>query len=440
MEMIRLNRGMMSRWEIPDTRPQRTENLIFGAEAEMLIAAHLLREGSACVTARAESLNAQDGMFTLLARGEEKNEEIVVQKILRALHPETDFDAFLALAKEKSLARLVLRAEEADVRLALAARFLYARFEAELPAPEILLISELPSDDDAESFSAAVRLISAKWSRAEAFFAWLNGAKILPALLDGLFGFMDARECAIQQQKMNYTDEFLLWSEPEMRLTTDADADRHARIFGTAAALSAGAGWFFGFSSFAEAMRDADLRRWIGRAFTEEILPNLPWKREEIAADVISAFERLENPANAAPILGSLPGKNLMKRLPRTILPSVRAYAEENFDAPPMLSLGVAALIMLYSGVRRDESGAYAVQRGDQTHRICDDYDILETFSKFAHDMPAESLAYAALADRGLWSCDLRQIDGLEARIAADLSSIQRIGFRATLKNRLETV
>lgn len=433
MEMIRLSRGMMSRWEIPDARPQRTENLIFGAEAEMLIAAYLLGEGAACVTARAESLNAQDGMFTLLARGEEKNEEIVVQKILRALHPEADFDALLALAKEKELARIVLRAEETDVCLALAARFLYARFEAGLPAPEILLVSELPSDGDAENFSAAVRLISAKWNRAEAFFAWLNGAKILPALLDGLFGFMDARECAIQQQKMNYTDEFLMWSEPEMKLTTDADVRRHARIFRTAAALSAGAGWFRGFSSFAEVMRDEELRKWIGRAFTEEILPYLPWKREEIAPDVISAFERLENPANAVPLLG----KNLMKRLPQTILPSVRAYAEENFDAPPMLSLGVAALIMLYAGVRADETGAYTVQRGDAPQIIRDDLEILETFSRFSHDMPAESLAYAALADRGLWGCDLREIDGLEARVAAELSSIQRIGFRETLKNRL---
>ena len=48
--------------------------------------------------------------------------------------------------------------------------------------------------------------------------------------------------------------------------------------------------------------------------------------------------------------------------------------------------------------------------------------------------MPAESLAYAALADRAIWGADLREIDGLELRVTFNLSSIQRIGFRETLR------
>ena len=52
--------------------------------------------------------------------------------------------------------------------------------------------------------------------------------------------------------------------------------------------------------------------------------------------------------------------------------------------------------------------------------------------------MPAETLAYAALADRSVWGDDLREIDGLEMRVAYDLSAIQRIGFRECLKHRLQ--
>lgn len=437
MDRIRLNRGMMSRWEIEDRRPQRMENALFGAEAELLEAAHLLPEGALCVTERAELMNAQDGMFTLLIRGEDENEEYVEQNVLCAVNPETEFDAFLAHAKHPEIARVVLRADASDVKLALAVRFLFARFEAELAVPEILLISELPSAADAENFVIAARAISAKWKNAAAFSVWMENAPVRCMLLDGLFGFMNESERAIQEQKMNYADEFLMWSEPDARLTADADLNKYARIYRTAAALCVGAGWFCGAKSFAETMRDEELRRWIGRAFTEEILPGMPWKREEIAPDVISAFERLENPANAAPLLNALPGRNLMKHLPKTLLPAIRAYADENYEAPPMLSLGMAALIMLYSGVRKDASGTYTAQRGEDAQIVFDDPEILETFSRFAHDMPAESLAYAVLADRGIWGCDLREIDGLEARIAADLSSIQRIGFRETLKNKL---
>ena len=53
--------------------------------------------------------------------------------------------------------------------------------------------------------------------------------------------------------------------------------------------------------------------------------------------------------------------------------------------------------------------------------------------------MPREKLlAYAALAYRDIWGADLREIDGLEMRVAFNLSSIQRIGFRETLRLQSE--
>lgn len=436
METVRLSREMMPRWEIPDRRPERMENVLFSSEPEMLMAGHLLCGGSLCVTPRAAALNAQDDMFTLLLRSEEKSEEYVEQKLLKAVDPETDFDAFLAHACEKKIVRLALMEDASDVRLALAARFLHARFEAGLPAPEILLISALPEAESADRLLAAITAITAKWSRASEFFAWLSSVKVRSALLDGFFGFMDDAERALQQRKMNYADDFLMWSEPDARLLIDADPEKHARILLSAAALAAAGGWFCGCKGFSDAMRDETLRRWIGRAFTEELLPNLPWSREAISADVISAFERLEDSANCALLLRTPAGKYLLRRLPRTLLPSIRAYADANFEAPPMLSLGVAALVMLYAGAREND-GVYMVRRGDESQPLFDDPSILETFARFAHDMPAESLAYAVLADRDLWGSDLREIDGFEARLAVDLSSIQRIGFLATLKNRI---
>ena len=89
---------------------------------------------------------------------------------------------------------------------------------------------------------------------------------------------------------------------------------------------------------------------------------------------------------------------------------------------------------MLYSGARKDESGAYRVLRENASHVIADDEEMLEAFARFSHDMPPETLAYAALADRSCWGADLREIDGLEMRVAYDLAAIQRIGMRETVK------
>jgi hypothetical protein len=89
---------------------------------------------------------------------------------------------------------------------------------------------------------------------------------------------------------------------------------------------------------------------------------------------------------------------------------------------------------MLYAGARENEAGVYEVARGEKNAAIHDDPESLEAFSRLAHDMPAESLAYAALADWNIWGMDLREVDGLEMRVAFDLSSIQRIGLRETMR------
>jgi hypothetical protein len=82
---------------------------------------------------------------------------------------------------------------------------------------------------------------------------------------------------------------------------------------------------------------------------------------------------------------------------------------------------------MLYAGARRQpETGTCAVARGRQVETLHDDPEAIERFFTLAHDMPPESLAYAALADRELWHTDLRQIDGLEDRVALDIAAMQR--------------
>ena len=64
--------------------------------------------------------------------------------------------------------------------------------------------------------------------------------------------------------------------------------------------------------------------------------------------------------------------------------------------------------------------------RGSRAYALDDAPEALTVFATLSHDMPPETLAYAALADRELWGCDLREIDGLEARVALDIAAIQR--------------
>ena len=109
--MVQLNRSMMERYEIADRHPQTLRAVIFGADRLMLGAVARMLDlanesgadlGAACVTGKAASLNAQDGMFTMLIRGETLDgqatrEERVVQSVLLAVDPRADEKKYLAL-------------------------------------------------------------------------------------------------------------------------------------------------------------------------------------------------------------------------------------------------------------------------------------------------------------------------------------------------------
>jgi len=461
--MVQLNRSMMERYEIADRRPHTLRAAIFGADRMMLgVAARLLDRaneqggdlGAVCVTRAAEALRAQDCMFTLLVRGDREDgghirEERVVQSILAAADPENEFDAFLAYAKEEKMELLFLGAGCDAVELALAARFLYARYQAGGAAPMVILPGGHPRPDCAQETKAAAMAIARSWADAEGFAAWMEGVSFRAMLAQSLSGALNEKECAKARHDMNYKDDFIAWAEPQLKCTMDGEAPeclaavcekvdfaeacrRKARVFDAAVFICAAAGYLSGMDSFAQVLKDERLRAWIGHAFFDEILPCLPYDRDEIAPAVISAFGRLENSMNEMPLLEI--GRGMLANFPDTVLPAIRAYADREFEAPVRLSLALSAAIMLYAGARSDGKGGYEIVRGETRQAIHDDPEILEAFSRLAHDMPAESLAYAALADRAVWGADLREIDGLEMRVMFNLSSIQRIGFRETLR------
>ena len=461
--MVRLNRSMMEHYEIPERRPRTLRAVLFGADRLMLgVAARLLDRanelggdlGALCVTPAAAALREQDCMFTLLVRGEREDgapgrEERVVQSILRALSPEADFDALLACAAEPEMTLAFLSAGCGAVETALLARFLYARWEAGRAMPCVLLLDEHPQPGRADALRAAIAALARDWARGGDFAAALAGASLQCVLVESLCGPLSDAERALAQKEMNYRDDFIAWAEPQLCCTPEAQVPealagvcaagdfnlacaRKDRAFGAVVFLCAAVGYLCGMDNFHQVLADEKLRAWIGRAFFDEVLPELPWPREEISPYVISTFSRLENSMNDMPLLEI--GQGMLRGFPRTLLPAIRAHARREFEAPKRLSLALSAAIMLYAGARRDASGAYEVLRGEQRAVLRDDPEILEAFSHLAHDMPAETLAYAVLADRAIWGADLREIDGLELRVACNLSTIQRAGLREALR------
>ncbi len=461
--MQRLNRGMMERYEIPAHIPGAVNAVQFGTGEKLLgvvdrlIDASAAQIGIACVSAGeplpgegkspAALLREQDGMFTVFERGYRDdapvNREIVVQSILRLAETDEELDA---LAAEPGLGLALIDGEGEETSLRQAARLLAARMEAGLGGLEVICLGDTP--DAAEKVRDALPALAPE--AGEDFPAWLaSDCAFLPALAEGFAFRAEAREAAKLCTDMNYADGMIHLAEPCARLTVQAGEEfrrrwplddvpgvtfvedvapamaRKRRYFDGALFALAAPGWLLGCDTLAECMKREALRAFVGHACYDELLPADPAARGEAAPYVIEVFERLENPLNDCRILRA--ADHLLRRFARGPLPLMRAWAKENFEPPRRLSFALAATIMLYAGARPGESGRWEVARGKELQPLRDDPEALSVFDTLAHDMPPESLAYAALADRELWNgADLREIDGLEARVALDIANMQR--------------
>jgi len=457
--MQRLNRGMLRRYDIPEHAPAEVRIVQFGLGETLLGVADRLLDaacpslGIACVAPQepwrgegadpAGLLREQDCLYTLLVRGYRGEtpvkDEVVVQSILCVADDPQE------PARNPDLALGLLDTEAPDARacLAQAAALLSARYGAGLDG---LWMVCLGGDIDCAD---RVRDAIAQINPDPGFAKWLGDAcAFCPALADSLAFRADAKSAARQCAEMNYADGMLHLAEPYATLTIQAPAilgdvlgagggdirivddlapalaDRR-RAFDAGLFAMAAPGWLLGCSTLSDCMKHERLRHFVGRVYAEELLPADPAGRAALAPRVIQAFERFENPLNDNALLPS--ARPLLMRFRRAVLPIIRAWANENFEPPRLLSFALAATIMLYAGARPNAEGRYEIYRGTQVCALEDDPGVLAVFATLSHDMPPEALAYAALADRELWhGADLREIDGLEARVALDIANLQR--------------
>lgn len=453
--MQRLNRGMMGRYEIPERFPAKVNAVQFGlgerllGTVDKLIDAAQAGVGIAALNAGAPIegqdptalLREQDGMYTVFTRGylgeAPVNREEVAQAILSL--PESVDE--IALESNLALGILDLDAPDVDAALDMAARLLTIRRDCGLGGLTLLCVGE--GGDMAEA--ARSGLID----RAPGLEGFLEeSCALCPALADGLALRAEAKEAARLCETMNYADGMIHLAEPGATLTVQAPSgfrarwpldraegvsftddlapliERKRRLFDAGLFLLAAPGWLIGLNTLSDCMHSEALRAYVGKAYMQELIAKDEAARAADAPVVIRAFERFENPLNDNALLRV--AAPLLRRFREAALPLMKRWADEHFEPPRRLSFALAATIMLYAGARPGEKGRYEVLRGSERHILIDDPAALSVFATLSHDMPPEALAYAALADRELWGEDLREIDGLEQRVALDIANIQR--------------
>lgn len=418
-----------------------------------------------------DTLNAQDGLYTVLLRGKENGavtrQTRAVGCVRGGLNPYADFDAFLAQARNPDLRFIVSNTTEAGIvytgQDALEdrppasfpgklTRLLYERWQAGLPGVIILPV-ELIDNNGGELHDCVLKTVE-QWKLPPAFKAWLEWENVFAGtLVDRIVTGYPREDARALCEELGYEDKLLVAAEPFALWVIEGPDSianalpldqaglpvvftdnvkpykmRKVRVLNGAHTSMVLAAYLCGLDTVGECMADPLVRPYLLHILDREILPTLPKDLEETQAFANAVVERFENPFNRH-LLMSI-ALNSVSKFRARVLPSIHAYVEQFGSLPKALSFSLAALLAFYRAGAREKDGAYTV---------ADDAPVLEAFEATRGEVPAVAVP-KLLANAALWGEDLCAVDGLCARVTKVLETIEQAGMRAALTECMREV
>lgn len=192
------------------------------------------------------------------------------------------------------------------------------------------------------------------------------------------------------------------------------------------------AAYLAGLNTVEDCMQDEGIRAFLGHALLHEIMPCIPLEKTDVDQLAMEICGEMEAPALSRPLHALL--QNGVRAWEKQALPILKKYEGREGLLPPCLCMGLAVLIMYFSGARRNAKGAYEGLREGKSYLVQEEEEVLLAFSRLSPDMPPETLAYAVLSDQMIWEKDLREIDGLAEQLAAQLQDLQLLGLRQAMR------
>jgi tagaturonate reductase len=446
---------------------------------------------------QADTLNAQDGLYTVMLRGLERGRRVetreIVSSVSRAIDPHRDFDAFLACARNPDLRFVVSNTTEAGIRTDPADR-LDARPATSFPGKLTQLLAErcrhfggdpsrglviLPCElveQNGDALLAAVLETAHAFDLSAAFVRWVHEACLFTnTLVDRIVTGYPADEVDALVGALGYQDDLLVAGEHFHQWVIETPSsiadelplaaaglnvvetrelrpyrERKVRILNGAHTMMALSGFLAGCDTVGECMDDARVRAHVERAVRDEIIPAIAspdggFPEAELAQYAETVFERFRNPfiRHRLPSIALNSVSKVRVRIVDTLLDHARRFGR----LPPHLTFAVAALCAHHRG-NEVEDGALLGRRAGDAYRIEDTPAALAFFVAAWRACPpgAETperclaLVRRLLAREDFWGQDLgRALPGLDAQAAVWLHEIVTRGMKATLDRLLET-
>lgn len=405
-----------------------------------------------------EALAAQDCLFHVQLHGLEAGEPIVQRKLItcisRVVNPYSDYQVFLALARQPDIRFIVSNTTEAGIAFAPDDRltdtppasfpakltlFLYHRFQHFEANPDkgcIVLPCEL-IEHNGERLKQLVLRYADLWQLDTRFGQWLETNNLFcNTLVDRIVTGFPKTDGAAVLKRIGFNDQQLVEAEqyhswvieapPALQLELPVHQSNlnvriiediapyqrmKVRILNGAHTAMMPLGYLTGLETVQQAVEHPWLGEFVRELLYEEILPSLDDPDAGIfAQDVLNRFH---NPFIQHQLLSI--ALNSISKFRVRLLPSLTAYTANTQRLPHRIVLAFAALLRFYKG---EWKGA-AIPLKDDPAMIASIQTAWQSGS--ALSVMVENI----LTNDLLWGQDLTRIEGLADLVSAYLAEIE---------------
>jgi len=417
-------------------------------------------------------LEEQDNLYTLFTRGIKKGEIIdekqVISAIQKSINPYTNYDDFLALAKEEALEFIFSNTTETGITYdetenneqgphknfpAKLTVLLYERFKHFNGAADkgLRIIPCELIENNAFALRDIIIKYAQLWNLEVDFVQWIAQSNYFHnTLVDRIVPGYPKDDVESYEDQLDYEDQMMVVSEcfllfviqeagnlneripfdkiNEQILVVDDIQPyrlRKVRILNGGHTLMLAPAVLSGKETVKESIDDAFIGKFLKETIFNEVNPTLGLDETELKDFAEEVFDRFRNPFikhyQASIAL------YFVSKFKVRILPSLLGYVEINKKLPLNLVFSLASLIRFYKGTF-----------GEKSLPINDEEAIVARFKEIWINDDYEKISELSLSETTFWETNLTQVEGLKDAVAKALWEIDHNGVETAYNNFIQ--
>ncbi|SMP34907.1 tagaturonate reductase [Chryseobacterium profundimaris] len=417
-------------------------------------------------------MEEQDNLYTLFTRGIKKgeihDEKQVISAIQKSINPYSDYNGFLALAKEEELEFVFSNTTETGIAYdetetsyegphrnfpAKVTVLLYERFKHFNGAADkgLRIIPCELIENNAFALRDIILKYAQLWNLEQEFVQWINQYNYFHnTLVDRIVPGYPKDDAGSYEDQLDYEDQMMVVSEcfllfviqeagnlneripfnkiNEQILVVDDIRPyrlRKVRILNGGHTLMLAPAILSGQETVKESIDNPFIGKFLSNAIFNEVNPTLGLDEAELKNFAEEVFDRFRNPF-IKHYLASI-ALYFVSKFKVRVLPSLLTYVETKGKLPVNLTFSLASLIRFYQG-----------NFGEKALPLNDEAGIIDKFKEIWTNEDYEKVAELALSETLFWDTDLTQVEGLKTAVAKALYEIDHHDMETAYNNFVE--